>query len=680
VKLLSIEIENFRQFHGKHRMDLDTRGRSNVIVIHGENGAGKTTLLNAFKWCFYGQTDFDSGGDNLLNERAMFEAAAGARLTMAVTVQFENDGGQYTAKRDNLFRKDLARGCEPMGEGTFTLTWTDASGAAHTSPNPSTHMSQILPEKMQPYFFFNGERIEKLAHVNAAGQVQSAIKNLMGLEIVERAAHHLGGPVIARLRKELKDTSSADLADALERESVMSDKVKEVRAEIAQTDRNIRDFEEELQQVNRALEASAEVANLHKARLDLEQQCADIRQRLGILNKERGAQVGALGGLAFAEKLFKTAGAILDEKRKKGELPSKVKGKFIEDLLERQLCICERDLTPGTPPHFAVHAFKSSATSADVEDAFITTSGQIGPALKARENLFVELTTFQVREREYTDQLQTKLGQIDEISSKIGNRESEDIAALETKRGQLYEEIKRSVALKGALGANLQEWTTKLGELTKERERLSAKSERNAVATQRLKLADEVKRVLDALYNALAEQVRHRLSTKVDETFKAIMRKPYWAEISNTYTLEIYKSIGGAKQLVYEKSTGESQVTSLSFVGSIVSLAKERASADTENFRGGVFPIVMDSPFGALDADYREKIAEYIPELAEQVIIMVSTSQWKGEVASQVTHRMAREYTLQYTSPVSNTAPEGGSSTDAPQFEYTEIKEGCYAK
>jgi DNA sulfur modification protein DndD len=680
VKLLSIEIENFRQFHGKHRMDLDTRGRSNVIVIHGENGAGKTTLLNAFKWCFYGQTDFDSGADNLLNERAMFEVAPGARLTMAVTVQFENDGARYTARRDSLFRKDLARGCETMGEGTFSLTRADASGATHTSPNPSTHMSQILPEKMQPYFFFNGERIEKLAHVNSAGQVQSAIKNLMGLEIVERAAHHLGGPVITRLRKELKDTSSADLADALERESVMGDKVKEVRAEIAQIDRNILDFEEELQQVNRALEATAEVATLHKARLELEQQCGELRERLAALHKDRRTQVSALGGLAFAGKLFKTAGAILDEKRKKGELPSKVKGQFIDDLLARQLCICERELAPGSRAYHAVHTFKSSATSADVEDAFITTSGEIPSALKARDNLFAELTTFQVREREYSDELQAKLGKIDEISSKIGNRESEDIAALETKRGQLYEDIKRSVAHKGALGANLQEWTSKLGELTKERERLSAKSERNAVATQRLKLADEVKRVLDALYGALAEQVRQRLSAKVDETFKAIMRKPYWAEISDTYTLEIYKTIGGAKQLVYEKSTGESQVTSLSFVGSIVALAKERANADSENFRGGVFPIVMDSPFGALDADYREKIAEYIPELAEQVIIMVSTSQWKGEVASQVTHRMAREYTLHYTSPASSTAPEGGSSAEAPQFEYTEIKEGCYGE
>lgn len=680
MKLLSIEILNFRQFNGIHRMDLDTRGSSNVIVIHGENGAGKTTLLNAFKWCFYGQTDFDSHSDNLLNEQAIFEASPGDSLTMAVTVEFENDGLRYTAKREKLFRRDLDRNCEPMGEGTFALTWIDASGAAQTSANSNTHMSQILPEKMQPYFFFNGERIEKLAHVNAAGQVQSAIKNLMGLEIVERAGHHLGGPVIARLRKELKDTSSADLADVLERESVMADKVKDVQAQIAQIDRNIVDFEEALHDVNRAFEANTEVANLNKERVDLEQQCDEIRKKLVTLNKARRDRVSAIGGLAFAGNLFEKAGAILDEKRNRGELPSKVKGQFIDDLLARQRCICERALTPGTDAHHAVHAFKGSATSADVEDAFITTSGQIGPILKARDNLFAELTAFQAQERDHENDLRFKSGQIDEIASKIGNRQSEDVAALEARRGQLQEDIKRYAAQKGALTSSLKDWVAQLVELTRERERLSAQSERNGVATQRLKLAEEAKRVLDALYTAWAEQVRHRLSTKVDETFKKIMRKPYWAEISKDYTLQIYKSIGSEKQIVYEKSTGESQVTSLSFVGSIVSLAKERASAETENFRGGVFPIVMDSPFGALDADYREKIAEYIPELAEQVIIMVSTSQWKGEVATQVKHRMAREYTLHYTSPTLGTTDQAASASEKPQFEFTEIKEGSYAE
>jgi hypothetical protein len=59
------------------------------------------------------------------------------------------------------------------------------------------------------------------------------------------------------------------------------------------------------------------------------------------------------------------------------------------------------------------------------------------------------------------------------------------------------------------------------------------------------------------------------------------------------------------------------------------------------------------------------------------VIVMVSTSQWKGEVANQVKHRVAREYTLEYSKTTSHS--EDGSA-DKAQYEHTEIKEGCYGE
>ena len=59
----------------------------------------------------------------------------------------------------------------------------------------------------------------------------------------------------------------------------------------------------------------------------------------------------------------------------------------------------------------------------------------------------------------------------------------------------------------------------------------------------------------------------------------------------------------------------------------------------------------MDSPFGALDKDYREKISRYIPELAEQVIILVSNSQWEGNVEDQCRSRIGKEWNLIYYSP-----------------------------
>ena len=71
MKIESLSINNFRQFCGEVTLELSTDPDKNVTVVHGANGSGKTSLLNAFKWCFYGQTDFDTLNENILNEAAI---------------------------------------------------------------------------------------------------------------------------------------------------------------------------------------------------------------------------------------------------------------------------------------------------------------------------------------------------------------------------------------------------------------------------------------------------------------------------------------------------------------------------------------------------------------------------------------------------------------------------------
>jgi len=674
MRLLRIEIENFRQFSGKHELELGGNAdkNKNVIVIHGENGSGKTTLLNAFKWCFYGQTDFDSKNEKLLNERTVASTPAGGKIEMSVTVDFEHDGMRHTAKRVSIFKKGQDSGYEAVGGSNLELTWVDASGSFRKSDNSETHMRQILPERLQGYFFFNGERIEKLAHVNAADQIQSAIKNLMGLEIVERASQHLGGQVLSRLRKDLKETSSADLQDVIDQENVLSEAVAKTKQDIQVVDRNISEYKEELNAVNKALESNAEVSGLQRERSALEKEIVDLKSRLAGIERARRDYLSANACLAFSESMVSTSTAILDEKRKKGELPFKVKEQFIDDLLAQAKCICDRGLEAGGAPFQAVKAFKSSTTSADVENAFIETSSTLLNMAKGRLELFSRLKEFQ-RDQTSTAALVTqKQGRIDVISQQIGNRDAEDISKLEAKRGEISERKDAAVSKKGSLQSQLETRERELADKKQEREKLSLANDKGEVARKRLELAEEVKRVIDNLYVALAEQVRSKLSKKVDDTFKAIMRKPYWAEISKDYTLQIFKEVGGEKQIVYEKSTGESQITSLSFVGSIVSIARERAAEQgSENFKGGIFPIVMDSPFGALDDDYRDKIADYIPALAEQVIVMVSGSQWKGAVAAKVASRAAKQYTLYALTPADQAERN-------EVHEYTEIREASH--
>ena len=99
-------------------------------------------------------------------------------------------------------------------------------------------------------------------------------------------------------------------------------------------------------------------------------------------------------------------------------------------------------------------------------------------------------------------------------------------------------------------------------------------------------------------------------------------------------------------------STGENQILSLSFITSIMDKVREWSQKRKMMMLpdSSTFPIVMDSPFGSLDETSRRRIAAKIPELANQLIVLVTKTQWRGEVEEEMTEMIGREYVLNYYS------------------------------
>src|SRR5580692_3137180 len=96
MKLLSLRIENFRQFCGPYQVQFATADDRNVTVFYGANGAGKTTLLNAFTWCLFGEfTPAFENSTHLLNERAWNEVKSGMEVSCKVSAEFDHEDRKY---------------------------------------------------------------------------------------------------------------------------------------------------------------------------------------------------------------------------------------------------------------------------------------------------------------------------------------------------------------------------------------------------------------------------------------------------------------------------------------------------------------------------------------------------------------------------------------------------------
>lgn len=675
-------IKNFRQFYGEMTLDFSSGQDGRITVVHGENGSGKTSLLNAFKWVFYGQTDFDTGEKTILNELALSETQPGDTAELSIELQFEHDGMNYTASRKQEYRRANEKlEAEPIGKSVLELSWVDSNGSYQRSSNPGNQMNQILPEKMHSYFFFNGERIEKLANVSAAGEIRDAIRTLMGLEIVERASDHLKRIVIKELRKEASDSASDDYKALLVKHEELVDKKEQCELDRATALENKQGFQNELDAINDSYERIVEVRAKTEKRKELETQATAISQELDALRRERMDTVARMGALAFLDESASRTADRLEECRKKGELPYKIRRTFVDDLLNDQRCICGTALAQGTDERARVEAYRDRATGEDMEAAFTDTVSNLRAMPRERKRFFEQLKHWSQKEADFIQRAKDITGQLDEISSTLVSSEIEDVKKLESRRQDLMQHQSKEQTRIERANAHLKDIDEKLSALNSEIEKIKSKSEREELARRRLEFADECKRLVDQLHEALAEQTRQHLSDRVNETFQNILRKDFWAEIDEDYTLKIFKSLPGiGKQPVSEKSTGENQVISLSFIASLVSLAKERRQKKADFFKGGVFPIIMDSPFGALDPEYREKIAEHIPKLADQIIVFASNSQWSKEVDEKCRPFIGKEYSLVYHAPKMRDAEYDSKyviHTDGPEF--TEIEEGYRA-
>jgi DNA sulfur modification protein DndD len=95
------------------------------------------------------------------------------------------------------------------------------------------------------------------------------------------------------------------------------------------------------------------------------------------------------------------------------------------------------------------------------------------------------------------------------------------------------------------------------------------------------------------------------LESRICEIFGQISFKAQTQRLSEKYELSLVETVAG-QEVQSGASTGENQILSLSFIGSIIDLVREWSKSGlVMGSDSSTFPMVMDSPFGSLDEIYR---------------------------------------------------------------------------
>ncbi|ELZ48319.1 ATPase invovled in DNA repair [Halorubrum distributum JCM 9100] len=654
MQLHRLHLTNFRQFRSE-TVEFALGDDQNVTVVHGQNGSGKTTLKNAFLWVLYDESNFNLRPDKLASQGALAEVDPGETVSVEVALEFEHEDVDYEVTRSYEYQRQATD--DYLGEivdEDLSLSYETADGKRGTRQNPQRSIEQILPDRLSDLFFFDGEYITQLSEGHSQDEVKQAIQNIMGLTIIERSIRHLG-EVEGRFESEVQEHGNSELSDLIDTRSELRDEVEDLTGSIDTKKQSRQRLREEISEIERKLEGIEEAAELQEERNRLESRQDALQAEIAEINESIDAEISKKGHLPFVMPAIEATAQDLDDLRERGEIPSEVSNQFVDKLLAQGECICGRPLEEGTHPYDSVEAYRSDAAENGVDQAAIRIISHL-TSIQDEQAEYLDTVDELLEERsELRDQLTSVDEQLDEIQGELeemnitdpetGETPSELESARNRKKSE-REELKREI---WDLERDIETREERLEEIGEEIDEARQEESQAELARRRMQATSKVQQQLEASFEQLQNQVREYSNDLVSKTFDEIATKGYEAEITDEFELRIRDQLQG-EYLEVDKSRGERQIASLTFIGSLVQIARERYESDTdaEYFSGGIYPIVMDSPFGALDDDHRRTVSRVIPRMAEQVVVLVTDSQWRGPVANEMNEIASRQYRLDF--------------------------------
>ena len=272
---------------------------------------------------------------------------------------------------------------------------------------------------------------------------------------------------------------------------------------------------------------------------------------------------------------------------------------------------------------------------------------------KKRENFYDILDKLVEKRKKIKEKIYTYQEEIEIIGKKLKNSDVELIREIEKNRDNLRREINTINQNIGRDKRKLEELESSKLRLEKEIRTLKSNDKNISVIQRKLNIIYKLEELNNDFKDMFTEVVREELDKKIKKVFSEITNKDYRIPVlTKEFELKITSTL---KQIGIDESqkkdellsTGEGQITSLSFIGALVAYARENKDDEIlSKLSGDDYPIVMDSPFGNLDEIHTKNVASNIGILASQVIIVVSEKQWKGNVENNIINQVCKKYNI----------------------------------
>lgn len=211
MTIREIELNNFRIYKGKNKIELFPNGNRNLIIVSGNNGFGKTTFLMSLVWCLYGKNmgkvdelyrkeiDEKGGYSKYIGNSLNFAAQKEGETRFSVSVTFtdveipDTPCTEITIVRSYDSATNYDDELEIYIDGKKNDLFTGSKEEVAKEEEIFIR-DYILPIEIAKFFFFDAEKIVSFAQINTPEQrrdLSLAYSQVLGIQKYEDLKNEL---------------------------------------------------------------------------------------------------------------------------------------------------------------------------------------------------------------------------------------------------------------------------------------------------------------------------------------------------------------------------------------------------------------------------------------------------------------------------------------------------------
>lgn len=629
----SVTVENWRGFYGEQTISFSTSKEKNTTIIYAQNGVGKTNLLNAIMWCLYGTlTPSFKKPDDILNHHASREG----RNSYHVSI--------YLRSEDNKLYK-IHRSGGNISNFRVHLISDDGNHSPYQG-SPKLFVNSILPKDMAGYFINDGEGADLTSDDNGMISISRSIEDILGFGMAKRALDDVN-----KIRKEYFSkwkalNSEGDLSEEISQTEELQADLDEVQNTLNNDQEVLGKYELKLSKINTAMGDSdiPTIRAKQQNRESKEKALSRAKTELKKLRDKKKSLIKEYATASFSASIKMSDLDFLEQENLKGKFPGDFNQQLVSDIIARKECLCGAAICEGSEQYETIKSLLSTAADGGTLDRLQNARAKINSintlSKQITDRIKRNFEQCQIQERSI-DRIKK---QLDELSLELEGSDFENIKKLEKDRNTYRGKIS---ATNQAIGRSTQKIIDLKEAIASINVKLNAAKNVSPMVEQlsrKLELCDEIIDNINQTLEATRKEVVALLKVKIDDFLDTYLQQDFSVRITED------KKIGlvDRRERFIAPSKGQSAILKFIYISTLVSIARENRDVDTNIFTAGaIAPLMFDAPFSDLQSTYAINVANTLPSLVDQlVIIMYQDSSKPIDEILKGNNRLGKVYCL----------------------------------